>query len=235
MSCAGATAFSMPDTSYMSAGKLQDAKWENGVVTKDPVPDEACPTDEISASGSGIRQGRLYFTDGTCPNYAEAGKPMYLPGREQAAEAGTCPAHQRLGSACICEVNCMLLTQEYLELTPCSPTFSVEHCTDAEPTNTVPASQACCLPCPGLSCAFNDATNAVLPPPLRSSRGDSLLRFMRVESTGVASFTLFAPLGPGTGLTSFHQETKQRRSFNMGTGDFIIQPLAVASHVRCAA
>ena len=84
----------------------------------------------------------------------------------------------------------------------------------------------------GLSCGVDDATNAMLPAPLRSTRADSLLRFMRVESTGVASFTLFAPLGPGAGLTAFHQETKQRRSFNCGTGDFIVQPLTVASHIR---
>ena len=86
----------------------------------------------------------------------------------------------------------------------------------------------------GLSCSINDASNAMLPPPLRSNRADSLLRFMRVESTGVATWTLFAPLGPGAGLTAFHQETKQRRSFNLGSGDFIVQPLAVASHVRHA-
>lgn len=81
---------------------------------------------------------------------------------------------------------------------------------------------------------MNDVTNTMLPAPLRSSRGDSLLRFMRVESTGVASFTLFAPLGPGTGLTAFHQETKQRRSFNCGSGDFIAQPLATPDNIRRA-
>ncbi|KAK9803862.1 hypothetical protein WJX73_009944 [Symbiochloris irregularis] len=142
---------------------LQEGAWEAGMVTKEGIPDEAVPAEEIAACEAGTRPGRLYFTDGTKPNYDETGKPQWLP---------------------------------------------------------------------GLSCAVNDATNAMLPAPLRSCRGDSLLRFMRVESTGVATYTLFAPMGPATGLTAFHQETKQRRSFNCGTGDFIIQPLAVESHVR---
>ena len=51
---------------------------------------------------------------------------------------------------------------------------------------------------------------------------------------GVASFTLFAPLGPGSTLTAFHRETKQRRSFNCGSQDFIIQPLAVEAELRCS-
>ncbi|KAK9807920.1 hypothetical protein WJX73_002288 [Symbiochloris irregularis] len=142
---------------------LQEGAWEAGMVTKEGISDEAIPAEEIAASEAGTRPGRLYFTDGTKPNYDETGKPQWLP---------------------------------------------------------------------GLSCAVNDATNAMLPAPLRSCRGDSLLRFMRVESTGVATFTLFAPMGPATGLTAFHQETKQRRSFNCGTGDLIMQPLAVEAHVR---
>ena len=59
---------------------LQDAKWDQGVVTKDSIPDEAFPTDEIAASKEGTRPGRLYFTDGTSPNYDELGKPAHIPG-----------------------------------------------------------------------------------------------------------------------------------------------------------
>ena len=50
----------------------------------------------------------------------------------------------------------------------------------------------------------------------------------------VASFTLFAALGPGSVLTAFHRETKLRRSFNCGSGDFIMQPLAIESELRWA-
>ena len=49
----------------------------------------------------------------------------------------------------------------------------------------------------------------------------------------VATFTLFAPIGPGPVLTAFHRESKSRRSLNCGSGDLIIQPLAVESELRC--
>ena len=64
----------------MSTFLPQDAKWDKGIVTKDGIPDEAYPVDEIASSKAGTRQGRLYFTDGTSPNYAETGKPSHLPG-----------------------------------------------------------------------------------------------------------------------------------------------------------
>jgi len=55
---------------------------------------------------------------------------------------------------------------------------------------------------------------------------------MCVESNGAASFTLFAACGLATNITPFHQETKKRRSFNCGAGDFIVQPLCTADNVR---
>ncbi|KAK9867851.1 hypothetical protein WJX84_004192 [Apatococcus fuscideae] len=85
---------------------------------------------------------------------------------------------------------------------------------------------------PGLCCAVNDAANAMVPPALRSNRPSSLFHCMKVESSGTASFTLFAALGGPPKLTAFHQETKKRRSFNLGCGDFIIQPLATAESIR---
>lgn len=71
-----------------------------------------------------------------------------------------------------------------------------------------------------------------LPPAVRSSRGTSLMNFMKVESTGTASWVLFAPVGQGSNLTGFHQETKKRRSFNCGSQDLIVQPLATADNLR---
>lgn len=59
---------------------LQDGNWEDGMVSKEGIPDQAVPADEIAAAEAGARPGRLYFTDGTKPNYDEAGKPQFLPG-----------------------------------------------------------------------------------------------------------------------------------------------------------
>ena len=55
---------------------------------------------------------------------------------------------------------------------------------------------------------------------------------LQSESTGTSTFTLFAPAGGGGNLTAFHFETKRRRSYNLGTGDFIVQPVATASNTR---
>jgi hypothetical protein len=51
----------------------------------------------------------------------------------------------------------------------------------------------------------------------------------QLESSGTASWVHFLPLGGGTNLTAFHRETKQRRSFNLGSGDVVVQPLATAA------
>jgi hypothetical protein len=56
-----------------------------------------------------------------------------------------------------------------------------------------------------------------------------------VESTGTRTFTFFAPAGGGTNLTAFHHETKKRRSYNLGSGDYIVQPLATADNARALA
>lgn len=81
---------------------------------------------------------------------------------------------------------------------------------------------------------MNDAANTMVPPALQSNRPESLFHCMKVESSGTASYTLFAALGGPPKLTAFHQETKKRRSFNLGCGDFIIQPLATAENIRSA-
>ena len=67
---------------------VQDATWERGVVDKQGVPDQAVPADEVAASGAGTRPGRLYFTDGTNPNYQETGTPHWLPGQKVAGSSG---------------------------------------------------------------------------------------------------------------------------------------------------
>ncbi len=72
----------------------------------------------------------------------------------------------------------------------------------------------------GLWCGVDQKVNAMLPQP------------MCVESTGTASFTMFAPISQATNITPFHQETKKRRSWNCGSGDFIVQPLSTADSVR---
>lgn len=50
-------------------------------MDKEAISDEARPMEEVRASGTGTRTGRLYFTDGTIPNYAEVSKPLYTPGQ----------------------------------------------------------------------------------------------------------------------------------------------------------
>ena len=52
------------------------------------------------------------------------------------------------------------------------------------------------------------------------------------ESTGTGTFTFFAAAGPQGNLTAFHFETKRRRSYNLGGGDFIVQPLATQGNAR---
>ncbi len=86
--------------------------------------------------------------------------------------------------------------------------------------------------CTGLWCGVDQTANRMFPPALRSNRPDSLFKQMCVESNGAASFTLFAACGLATNITPFHQETKKRRSFNCGAGDFIVQPLCTADNVR---
>ena len=89
--------------------------------------------------------------------------------------------------------------------------------------------------CPaGVCCAVDQACNQTLPPPMRSDRASSVLHALHSESTGVASFTFFAAVGHACQHTAFHLETKKRRSWNCGTGDFIVQPLATADNNRCA-
>ncbi|DBB05775.1 TPA: hypothetical protein ACH3X1_012371 [Trebouxia sp. C0004] len=85
---------------------------------------------------------------------------------------------------------------------------------------------------PGLCCGVDQAVNGMLPAVMRSNRAGSLFKQMCVESTGTASFTFFAPCGQAPNLTAFHQETKKRRSWNCGCGDFIVQPLSTAASVR---
>ncbi|KAK3278242.1 hypothetical protein CYMTET_13807 [Cymbomonas tetramitiformis] len=85
---------------------------------------------------------------------------------------------------------------------------------------------------PGIRCVVNDAANCMLPDAVRSDRPDSLFNFLKVESVGTASWVFFAPLGGGPPITAFHQETKRRRSYNLGRGDLIIQPLATAANVK---
>ena len=76
--------------------------------------------------------------------------------------------------------------------------------------------------------------NRMLPVAMRSSRATNFFKQLCVESTGTASFTMFAPIGQVTNVTAFHQETKKRRSWNCGSGDFIVQPVASASNIRLA-
>jgi len=84
----------------------------------------------------------------------------------------------------------------------------------------------------GLWCGVDQKVNAMLPQPMQSSRAGNFFRHLCVESTGTASFTMFAPISQATNITPFHQETKKRRSWNCGSGDFIVQPLSTADSVR---
>ncbi|KAL0053317.1 hypothetical protein WJX82_004176 [Trebouxia sp. C0006] len=85
---------------------------------------------------------------------------------------------------------------------------------------------------PGVWCGVDQKVNAMLPQPMQSSRAGNFFRHLCVESTGTASFTMFAPISQATNITPFHQETKKRRSWNCGSGDFIVQPLSTADSVR---
>lgn len=53
-----------------------------------------------------------------------------------------------------------------------------------------------------------------------------------MESSGIASFTFFMPLGCGANMTAFHYETKRFRSLNCGCGDLIFQPLATEENLK---
>jgi len=86
--------------------------------------------------------------------------------------------------------------------------------------------------CTGVWCGVDQKVNAMLPQPMQSSRAGNFFRHLCVESTGTASFTMFAPISQATNITPFHQETKKRRSWNCGSGDFIVQPLSTADSVR---
>lgn len=72
----------------------------------------------------------------------------------------------------------------------------------------------------------------MFPHAVRSSRATNLFHFLKNESTGTGTFTLFCAVGRGANLTAFHFETKRRRSYNLATGDYIIQPLAAAANAR---
>jgi hypothetical protein len=85
---------------------------------------------------------------------------------------------------------------------------------------------------PGMPCALNAAANAMLPKAVRSSRGTNLFHFLKSESTGTGTLSVFLPIGGGANLTAFHYETKRRRSYNAGCGDYIIQPIAAGDNSR---
>jgi len=85
---------------------------------------------------------------------------------------------------------------------------------------------------PGMPCGVDAFSNAMLPHAVRSSRSTNLFHFLKNESTGTGTFTLFGGVGPGANLTAFHYETKRRRSYNCATGDYIFQPLAAAAITR---
>ena len=74
----------------------------------------------------------------------------------------------------------------------------------------------------------------MLPKALQSSRPTNFFKHLCVESTGTATFTFFAPISQLVNITPFHQETQKRRSWNCGSGDAIVQPLACADSVRSA-
>lgn len=85
---------------------------------------------------------------------------------------------------------------------------------------------------PGMPCGIDNAVNAMMPHAVASNRGTNLFHALKNESTGTRTFTLFAPIGGGTNLTAFHFETKRRRSYNCGSGDLIVQPLATLENIR---
>ncbi|KAH7623329.1 hypothetical protein Ndes2526B_g01755 [Nannochloris sp. 'desiccata'] len=85
---------------------------------------------------------------------------------------------------------------------------------------------------PGMPCHVDALSNAMLPHAVRSSRSTNLFHFLKSESTGTGTFTLFGGIGPGANLTAFHYETKRRRSYNCATGDYIFQPLAASANTR---
>jgi len=81
---------------------------------------------------------------------------------------------------------------------------------------------------PGVHDRVNDVINDAVPSVVRTDRKDTVFTFDNIESDGVASWNYFAPLGGGCPITAFHQETKKRRAWNLGCGDFIVQPLATS-------
>ncbi|PRW59252.1 hypothetical protein C2E21_2426 [Chlorella sorokiniana] len=142
---------------------LNDTEWKDGQLKRVGVKQNAAVMKQIEQCQKGARQGRLYVTDGSMPDY----------------EAQQYPA-------------------------------------DA----------------PGMPCGVDARANEMMPHAVRSNRATNLFHTLKSESTGTKTFTLFGPAGGGTNLTAFHFETKRRRSYNCGTGDFIVQPLATMEVMR---
>ncbi len=84
----------------------------------------------------------------------------------------------------------------------------------------------------GLCCGVDLSCNFMFAATLSTARASSVFNFNKIESTGTASWTLYAPVGAGISVTGFHQETKKRRSYNCGRGDMIVQLLASHSQTR---
>ncbi|EFN57548.1 hypothetical protein CHLNCDRAFT_143179 [Chlorella variabilis] len=151
-------------TSLPVSCALNDTEWQDGQLKRCSVKQHVNVLKQIESCQQGKRQGRLYVTDGSMPDYLEQ---QHYP-----------------------------------------------------------------VDAPGMPCGVDSRANAMLPHAVRSSRATNLFHTLKSESTGTKTFTLFGPAGGGTNLTAFHFETKRRRSYNCGTGDFIIQPPATLADMR---
>jgi hypothetical protein len=85
---------------------------------------------------------------------------------------------------------------------------------------------------PGVACAVDEETNANVPMSHRTCRPTNVLNFLKVESLGTRTWTCYDPISHRGNVTAFHYETKKRRSYNLGSGDYIIQPIATAPNNR---
>ena len=66
---------------------------------------------------------------------------------------------------------------------------------------------------------------------MRSDHDDDVMRTLGVSRHGVSYYSNYMAVGGGAALTGSHQETKGIPAMNIGSGDFIQQPLTTEANL----
>lgn len=178
-----------------------------------PIPASAVVGDEIDAAAWGRDWRRLYLLDGGIPITHGSGGGA---GGGHAKGQGSGSAHCLINEETNAVMSPALRTDR-----PDSLFHFMKARTDPLPPSARPVSPLRRASAPAAPLRRTLAAQSVEP------MARSLTP--QVETSGPASWSMFAPLGGGPPLTAFHNETKGRRSLNAGLGDLIVQPLAVSS------